>query len=54
MCKEDFKPYFIKGKKYNYDYMASTFYEYLMTDERKRDVIMSRLEFERYFTFKEL
>lgn len=50
-CKENWKPYFIKGKKYSYDYMASTFYEYLMTDEKKRDMIISRLEFERIFTF---
>jgi len=51
-CKENWKPYFIKGKEYSFDYMASTFYEKLMTDEQGRDIIISRLEFERTFNWQ--
>lgn len=50
-CKETWMPYFIKGKKYKFDFMASTFYEKLITDEQGRDIIISRLEFENTFTW---
>lgn len=52
-CKKEWKPYFIKGKRYSYNYMASTFYERLITNEQKHDIILSRIEFEYYFTFKD-